>query len=402
MWKLMIADDEPKIRRGLMKVLPWSEMNIEVVGEAENGLIALELAKKLQPDILFVDICMPFLDGLELIEQLQGVLVRCVIIVISGHDEFNYAQKAVKLNVFEYLLKPVMKHKLQTVVDHAIQELEEAHLNKERNNWVDNQIKTNAMVIRDIFLLKWIDGLLSEEEIKQNLAFFKLDFTNPMGMIVFKVIQSLDTGKSSRPWNRDLLEFAVKNVAEDTLRNEVYHVIFKDKRGFIVIISSIEKEADWQSQTGKIQQKIEAILEKIVIIEQKKLAGNLAQAATVYNELVVEVSQKGSLSPIVILTKKMMDHNFHNPDLSLQEVADRVQVSPTYLSKQLKKELGVSFIDYLTEVRIKKAIQFMNDPSAKVYEIAEMVGYSSQHYFSNAFKKITGISPLLYKKGIRQ
>lgn len=402
MWKLLIADDEPKIRRGLMKVLPWNELNIDVVGEAENGLIALELAKQLQPDILFVDICMPFLDGLELIEQLQSVLDRSVIIVISGHDEFNYAQKAVKLNVFEYLLKPVMKNKLLTVVTSAIQVLEEAHQNKERNNWVDSQLKTNSLIIRDIFLVKWINGLLTEAEIKLNLAFFKLNFTAQTGMIVFKVIQSLDTGKSSRTWNRDLLEFAVKNVAEDTLRNEAYHIIFKDKKGFIVIISSIENEAEWQGLSGKIQHKIEAILEKIVIIEQRKLEGGLAQVTSMYNELVVDVNAKGSLSPIVILTKKMMDHNYHNSDLSLQEVADRVQVSPTYLSKQLKKELGVSFIDYLTEVRIKKAIQFMNDPSAKVYEIAEMVGYSSQHYFSNAFKKITGVSPLLYKKGIRQ
>lgn len=402
MWKLLIADDEPKIRRGLMKVLPWNELNIDVVGEAENGLIALELAKQLQPDILFVDICMPFLDGLELIEQLQSVLDRSVIIVISGHDEFNYAQKAVKLNVFEYLLKPVMKNKLLTVVTSAIQVLEEAHQNKERNNWVDSQLKTNSLIIRDIFLVKWINGLLTEAEIKLNLAFFKLSFTAQTGMIVFKVIQSLDTGKSSRTWNRDLLEFAVKNVAEDTLRNEAYHIIFKDKKGFIVIISSIENEAEWQGLSGKIQHKIEAILEKIVIIEQRKLEGGLAQVTSMYNELVVDVNAKGSLSPIVILTKKMMDHNYHNSDLSLQEVADRVQVSPTYLSKQLKKELGVSFIDYLTEVRIKKAIQFMNDPSAKVYEIAEMVGYSSQHYFSNAFKKITGVSPLLYKKGIRQ
>jgi two-component system response regulator YesN len=280
--------------------------------------------------------------------------------------------------------------------------LEEAHQNEERNSWVDAQLKTNSIVIRDIFLMKWIDGLLTEEEIKLNLAFFKLNFTGQIGMIVFKVIQSLDTGKSSRTWNRDLLEFAVKNVAEDTLRNEAYHIIFKDKKGLIVIISSIANETDWHSLNGKIQNKIEAILEKIIIIEQRKLEAGLIQVTTVYNELVAEINAKGSLSPIVILTRKMIDHNYHNPDLSLQEVADRAQVSPTYLSKQLKKELGVSFIDYLTEVRIRKAMQFMNDPSAKVYEIAEMVGYSSQHYFSNAFKKITGVSPLLYKKGIRQ
>ncbi|MGO4182357.1 response regulator [Paenibacillus sp. TAF43_2] len=125
MWKLLIADDEPKIRRGLAKVLPWKELGIELVGEAENGLQALELAEERKPDILFVDICMPFVDGLEFIERLRQTLERSIVIVISGHDEFRYAQQAVKLHVFEYMLKPVMKSKLETVVRKAVSELEQ-------------------------------------------------------------------------------------------------------------------------------------------------------------------------------------------------------------------------------------------------------------------------------------
>jgi two-component system response regulator YesN len=402
MWKLMIADDEPKIRRGLRKVLPWNDMNIEIVGEADDGLLALQLAKELKPDILFIDICMPFLDGLELIERLHTVLDHCVIIVISGHDEFTYAQKAIKLNVFEYLLKPVMKSKLETVVANAIQVLEEDRQNEVRKSWVDNQFKTNSLVIRETFLLKWVEGLLSEEMIEQNLSFFKLNVTRPTGMIVFRVLQNLNTGKSSRTWDRDLLEFAAKNVAEEFLDNSTKQIIFNDKKGSIIIIGSSSDELKWHKLCREIQNKIEVLLEKIVIIEYKKIEGSLQQAAEVYNQLLDEIKQKGGLSPIVLLTKKMIDHQYCNSDLSLKDVADGVQVSPTYLSKQLKKELGVSFIDYLTEVRIKKAMQFMNDPTAKVYEIAEMVGYSSQHYFSNAFKKVTGIPPLLYKKGIRQ
>src|SRR5690606_4888573 len=146
----------------------------------------------------------------------------------------------------------------------------------------------------------------------------------------------------------------------------------------------------------KVQSKLEAVLEKTIIFEQTLIEGDVGDIPTAYQRLKAELKKKGSLSPVVVLAKKYIDRNYYQSELTLSNVAEGVQVSPTYLSKQLKRELGSSFIDYLTEVRINKAIQFMNDPAIKVYEIAEMVGYSSQHYFSNTFKKVTGSSPITY------
>ena len=75
-----------------------------------------------------------------------------------------------------------------------------------------------------------------------------------------------------------------------------------------------------------------------------------------------------------------------------------MQISPTYLSRLLKQEIGVSFIEYLTHVRVQKAIQLIQDPATKLYEVAERVGYANQHYFSTAFKKVLGVSPAEYRK----
>ena len=103
-YKLLIADDESRIRKGLRNVLDWNELNIEVVGEAEDGEIALVQTKKLNPDLIFLDICMPFLNGLKLIEKLNEPDRNCIIIIITGHDEFEYMHEALKLKVFDYLL----------------------------------------------------------------------------------------------------------------------------------------------------------------------------------------------------------------------------------------------------------------------------------------------------------
>ncbi|MGG2200026.1 response regulator [Paenibacillus sp.] len=400
MWKLMIADDEPKIRRGLRQVLPWEELDIEVTGEAEDGLDALEKAQALKPDLIFVDICMPFMDGLSFIEQLRFDSEGALVIVITGHDEFKYAQQAVKLKVFDYILKPVEKAALREVVEKALRVLDQNKTKSERFHWANHQLQSNSNLIRDTFLRKWMAGVLSPVEIQSTMAHLKL----PVGanrMAVFKVLQSTNVGAVKRDWNKDLLEFAVKNIIEEVVAALGEHIVFSDDRGHVVVLSSLERDHDWMLVCGSIQSKIEEILSKIVVAADRLLEPDVLAAERIYHDLVREVGMKVNFSPIVMLARKYVDQSFAEPNLTLQDVADHVRVSPTYLSKLLKKEVGLSFIDYITEIRIRKAMLYMNDPNYKVYEIAEKVGYNSQHYFSNAFKKITGVSPMSYRKGCR-
>ena len=123
MWKVLIADDEPKILRGLSGMLKRMPLELEIVGLADNGLKALELAEQLQPDVMLVDINMPFLNGLELIDRLRGMRQEMKIIVITGYEEFEYARQALEMSVFAYLLKPVGEEELQGKLEAAVREL---------------------------------------------------------------------------------------------------------------------------------------------------------------------------------------------------------------------------------------------------------------------------------------
>jgi two-component system response regulator YesN len=118
-----------------------------------------------------------------------------------------------------------------------------------------------------------------------------------------------------------------------------------------------------------------------------------------YEQLSAEVSSKGSHRSLVVLAQRYIDAHFSESTLTLEEVASSSQISPGYLSRLLKLETGFSFVDYLTRVRINKAVQIMGDPAVKVYEVAEAVGYQSQHYFSRAFKRVFGRPPVEYRKG---
>jgi two-component system response regulator YesN len=398
MWKLVIADDEPRIRRGLLQVLPWEELGIEVVGEAEDGIEALEVAKATKPDLIFVDINMPFLDGLAFVEQLQ-LEHKCLVVVITGYDEFTYAQKAVKLNVFDYVLKPVVKSQLKELIVRAVIELEKNKIKEEFHAFTSKQLQNNSLLIRDHFLRRWMNGLLESEEVVKNIEYLQLPIHASTRMAVFKVVQGTNVGTVKKEWGKDLLEFASRNIIEDLLADSGTHIVFEDEKGYIVIFSPIADESEWMKLCMAIQTKFEEILARMVIHMDRVMQDGFLHADRIYNELVKGINAKGSLSPVVLLAKKFVEQAYAMPNLSLQEVADQVRVSPTYLSKLLKKEIGASFIDYLTDVRIKHAVLLMNDTSYKVYEIAEKVGYNSQHYFSNAFKKKTGVSPNSYRKG---
>ncbi len=119
MLKLLIVDDEPTIRRGIRESIDWARHGVRIVGEAANGQRALEAVRALAPDVALVDIMMPRLDGLAFCEQCRRESPRVRLIIVSGYDEFALAQKAIRVGVDDYLLKPVGAEQLVETVAKA-------------------------------------------------------------------------------------------------------------------------------------------------------------------------------------------------------------------------------------------------------------------------------------------
>ncbi len=108
--------------------------------------------------------------------------------------------------------------------------------------------------------------------------------------------------------------------------------------------------------------------------------------------------EEGYADPLVDGCLRLLKDSFADSALDLTFVAGKLSVNPDYLSRKLKNETGMSFKGWLTELRIQKSIDLINKKQHKIYEIAEMVGYSNQHYFSTAFKHYTGKSPKNYQE----
>lgn len=114
MYTVIVADDEEEIRRGIIKKVRWEEIGFKVIGEADNGLKALELVEELEPDLVLTDIRMPFMTGIELARQIREIRPSVQIAFLSGFDDFSYAQQAIQYNIISYMLKPISSEELES------------------------------------------------------------------------------------------------------------------------------------------------------------------------------------------------------------------------------------------------------------------------------------------------
>ncbi|MCM8710316.1 response regulator [Clostridium sp. SYSU_GA19001] len=145
--KAVIADDEIKVCKLIKKLLDWEKLGIKLIGEVDNGLQALDLIINEKPEIVITDIRMPGLDGLELIKRVREAGLKTSFVIISGHKQFEYAQSAVKYGVEDYLLKPINREELHSIVV------------KLRNRYIEDAEKAEDEMKLKIQLANSIDKL---------------------------------------------------------------------------------------------------------------------------------------------------------------------------------------------------------------------------------------------------
>ena len=157
-YRVLLADDEEDIRVGISRKMPWADLGFELVGEAENGRDALELAESLQPDVVLTDIRMPFMDGLELCRVLTERLPAAKFVVFSGFDDFEYTKQAIQMNVSEYILKPINASELSDVLKKLKTQLDTERTEQQNLETLRRRYEESLPVLRNLFLSRLLDG----------------------------------------------------------------------------------------------------------------------------------------------------------------------------------------------------------------------------------------------------
>lgn len=123
-YRVMLIDDEQSARNLMRGSIDWESVNMEVVGEAASGIEAINVIDDMKPDVVFVDISMPFMDGIEFTKVATTRYPNLIIIIMTAFDQFEYARKCVSLPVFEYMLKPIVRAEVLETLERAKKRLD--------------------------------------------------------------------------------------------------------------------------------------------------------------------------------------------------------------------------------------------------------------------------------------
>ncbi|MBM7605533.1 two-component system response regulator YesN [Metabacillus crassostreae] len=184
MKKVFLVDDEVNIREGIMNSINWKNEGLVFCGSASDGEVALPLIEKHQPDIVITDIKMPFMDGLELSRILKERFPSIKIIILSGHDEFEYAREAMRIQITEYCLKPVSSQDLQEILARVVSQIKIEELENKRLIDLESQAIQNKTESRDKFLYGLCEGVYNSSDAIKKAANLNLSIISSYYYVV--------------------------------------------------------------------------------------------------------------------------------------------------------------------------------------------------------------------------
>lgn len=392
--KTLIADDESIIRKGIKKLLQ-KDCDLDILAEAEDGEIALDLFSKEFYDLALVDINMPFMNGLEFIEQIKKISPNTIVVIISGFDEFEYAQKAIRLGVQSYLLKPVNEDKLYKEIDLIKILIQERNNNKVFLDWAMDELLKNRDVLINHFFSNLLSNHIDTLDLDDNLLHLDLNLYDNKTIYIFKCISVNQFAE-----NVALLFAAIKKIVDDIISESVI-VYDLGNYKYLLVPNGIQISDELLNILVKeIENKVD-----LKVLFKSKTYESLEGFVECEELLENELDKEQSLPRILKLMISYINENYKNKNLSLSMISNELGVTPQYLSRQINKYMDTTFVHFLNMMRIESATYLIKNTDKLMYEIADDIGYSSQHYFSKAFKKIRKVSPINYQmefKNVKQ
>ncbi len=268
MFKIVVVDDELWFRLGIKGTIQWSKYDIEIVGEAGDGEEALEVIEREQPDIVFADVRMPVMDGLELASIISKRYPDIKVVIVSGYEEFEYARKALSVGVTHYLTKPVEANLLVEVVYKVIEQIRQERQDKEKRIRIEEQLKESLPLLKEKFLNSLVNEKIKDMSVvNDKLEFLQLNLPLHQFM-VFVIDVEYKEGMISTNYekNRQMIKLMVLNSINETLQEEDA-LVFNGYSEFLIGIASYNATMD----TMFINMRISKLLARLKIQLQKKL-----------------------------------------------------------------------------------------------------------------------------------
>jgi len=355
-YKVVIIDDEPWTREVIKSLVEWEEIGLELVGEASDGEFGYELIQQLSPDIVLTDVCMPHLNGIELMTRLRREGKDTLVIIISGYDDFDYIRGALKLGATDYLLKPIKAEELNSQLKHCA-EILDAESGQEQHN---------VALTGDFLNVKWADDFYS---LRESACDAIHSYDENIIRSKFELMRQLISENEKGSIGKEILiciYYTLMNALQRTISG----------RGFIL------REVFGTKETSFVFRRENTLNEILDFICDLYCyaADSMLKLQRSRNKLDINK------------VRHYIDEHF-TEGITLEDTAAKFYVSKEYLSKVFKAEVGEGFSEYVTAKRMKKAKELILDYRIPIKEAGEMVGYLDQAHFYKVFKKYYGKTP---------
>lgn len=524
--KAIIVDDEYLTRKLMKNCIDWSSLNMEIVGEAGDADEALSLIDQFVPDVIFTDVQMPIIDGIQLSEMALKKHPGIKIVVLTGFNNFDYAQRSIKIGIADYLLKPINHEEVLKSALKIKLMIEQERKNNKEYIAMRKQLYDNLPYLRERFFNELLVGGVKDTAADERMSFLGISFRYSSFQIA--LIELSMKGKIPEE-SRLIFNMKILNYVEAALKDDGDVFVFFDTMNRIVILNNDENsdlyetcerllegivsqnacilsiglgrlkrgisevcdsyrealeainyrvavgnnsvilydninfstqksvdnvkelyvQLEFYIKTGlkdKVLETIEKIFNNIDLKDDaavktiridtmniisacfRQLVDMGLDPEEVYRletqsyhqifsldtlpdirdylegilEKTIEklnVHQNRKISNFIDDIKSYVKEHYADSGLTLAGIAKMFFLNPSYLSRTFKKETGISFVEYLTSIRMEKAIELLKG-DLKVFAIAEAVGISDSNYFSTCFKRYTGLSTIDFRKSL--
>ena len=237
-YKVLLVDDEEEVANMIEERINWEELGFEVTGKAQNGVKALEISEKVQPDVVITDIKMPYMNGLELARYMKQENPGVRILILTGFDEFEYAKEAVHLEIDEYILKPVNANELSECLSRLKSVLDKEREEKLNVIKLEQYYADSLPALRVNFFCSLIEGRILEGEVSKFLSDYKISLPGP-----YFCCAVMHTSQNHVPDGMSplLLSMSVQREVQERLRARWDYRYFT-YLGNIVLIFNLESE----------------------------------------------------------------------------------------------------------------------------------------------------------------
>lgn len=503
MYQIMLVEDEKIVRDSMAQNTNWEKFGFAPPHVFENGQQALDRLESVLPDVLITDICMPFVDGLELAKRVSETLPETIVVVLTGFSEFSYAQKAIRYHVHDYLLKPVSPKEFDQLLETLSAELSR----RENRQGLYSRAVLADEVLKDRFFQSLLTDAPQEQPDAALMSNFQLGgrlhvvalcalsdraqsfdaqgqlvaqayapaqfrlLANQHAMLIVSGDETAElmarTAAAARQLRAKLQEAELSTpigiggvcAGLDGLRQsaqEAQHALgyafstgetllfdpdLRKSTGSLqtddcptpaLIASTLQSGSGNRALelTGQLftcirrrrihESECRPVLQRLQILMASHLTREQLQRAPA----MLLPQQKYALEEVRLSVERLegyilqcqAQHNdtpaarcgrlaveyiqahYADSDLKLPDLLEHLGVSRSYFSTVFKEKTGQSFVEYLTNLRMDKAKEYLRETGLCTYEIAERIGFADPHYFSLTFRRRTGMTPKQYRE----